>query len=151
MGIANQLQTPKPPYRLWLNMLNMSNLAILLALLGERQVFQGLAPPVMATTPTLVSHTDRFDLTQGLSTPKISSVDAEVVDNIEVAIELHQKYSPAVGISCAEDGVFLVDTFGNTTELAFKEKKGARRLDDKLVIVTTFSYGIAFYPAADGE
>ena len=76
-------------------------------------------------------------------------MDAEVVDKIEVAIEFHQEYSPAVGIPCAEDGVFLVDTFGNTTELAFKEKKGARRLDDKLVIVTTFSYGIAFYPAAD--
>ena len=107
--------------------------------------------PVTAATPTPVSHTDRFDLTQGLSTPKISSVDAEVGDKIEVAIELHQKYSPAAGVPCAEDGVLLVDTFGNTTELAFKEKKGARRLDDKLVIVTTFSYGIAFYPAADGE
>ena len=47
-------------------------------------------PPVMAATPTPVSHTDRFDLTQGLSTPKISSVDAEVGDKIEVAIELHQ-------------------------------------------------------------
>ena len=83
--------------------------------------------------------------------PKISSVDAEVGDKIEVAIELHQKYSPVVGIPCAEDGVFLVDTFGNMTELAFKEKKGARRLDDKLGIVTTFSYGIAFYPATHGE
>ena len=102
-------------------------------------------------TPTPVSHTERFSLTQGLSTPKISSVDAEVGDKIEVAIELHQKYSPVVGIPCAEDGVFLVDTFGNTTELAFKEEKGARRLDDKLGIVTTFSYGIAFYPPADGE
>ena len=107
--------------------------------------------PVTAATPTPISHTDRFDLTQGLSTPKISSVDAEVGDKIEVAIELHQKYSPSAGIPCAEDGVFLVDTFGNMTELAFKEKKGARRLDDKLGIVTTFSYGIAFYPAADGE
>ena len=47
--------------------------------------------------------------------------------------------------------MFLVDTFGNMTELAFNEKKGARRLDDKLGIVTTFSYGIAFYPPADGE
>ena len=107
--------------------------------------------PVTAATPTPVSHTDRFSLTQRLSTPKISSVDAEVGDKIEVAIELHQKYSPADGIPCAEDGVFLVDTFGNTTELAFKEKAGARRVDDKLGIVTTFSYGIAFYPAADGE
>ena len=127
MGIANQLQTPKPPYRLWLNMLNMSNLAILPALLVGRQVFQRLAPPATAATPTRVSYTDRFGLTQGLSTPKISSVDAEVVDKIEVAIEFHQEYSPAVGIPCAEDGVFLVDTFGNTTELAFKQSLLSKR------------------------
>ena len=115
------------------------------------QALTAVPTPVTAATPTSISHTDRFDLTQGLSTPKISSVDAEVGDKIEVAIELHQKYSPVVGIPCAEDGVFLVDTFGNMTELAFNEKAGARRLDDKLGIVTTFSYGIAFYPAADGE
>jgi ribosomal protein S17 len=110
-----------------------------------------VSPLVMAATTTPVSHTDSFDLTQGPSTPKISSMDAEVGDRIGVAIELHQKYSPAARIPCAEDGVFLVDTFGNTIELAFKEKKGARRLDDKLGIVTVFSYGITFYPAADGE
>ena len=89
--------------------------------------------------------------TQGLSTPKISSVDATLGDRVEVAIELHQKYGYVSGIPCAEDGVFLANTFGNMTELAFKEKEGARSLDDKLGIVTTFSYGIAFYPPADGE
>ena len=78
-------------------------------------------------------------------------MDAAVRDRIEVAIELHQKYGYDSGIPCAEDGVFLVDTFGNATELAFKEKKGARSLDDNLGIVTTFSYWIAFYPTTDGE
>ena len=107
--------------------------------------------PVTAATPTLVSHTDRFDLTRELPTPKISSVDAVVGDRVEVAIELHQKYSSAAGIPCASDGVFLVDTFGNMTELAYKEKDGARKQDKQLGTVTTFSYGMAFHPAADGE
>ena len=114
----------------------------------------------MAVTPTPVSHvednlvdyrTDSFDLTQGLSTPKISSVDALAGDRVEVAIELHQKYTYDSGIPCAEDGVFLVDTFGNMTELAHKEKDGARKQDKKLGTVTTFSYDMAFHPAADGE
>jgi len=39
---------------------------------------------VMAATPTPVSHTDSFGLTQGPSTPKISSMDAEVGDRMIV-------------------------------------------------------------------
>ena len=43
---------------------------------------------------------------------------------MEVVIELHQVYSPAAGIPCTEEGMLLVDTFGKTTRLAFKEKDG---------------------------
>jgi len=43
---------------------------------------------------------------------------------MEVVIELHQVYSPAGGIPCTEEGMLLVDTFGKTTRLAFKEKDG---------------------------
>ena len=107
--------------------------------------------PVTAPTPTLVSHTDGFDLTRQISTPLVSSVDAEVGDRVEVAIELHQKYTYDSGIPCAEDGVFLVDTFGNMTELGYKERDGARKQDQQLGTVTTFSYGWAFHPAVDGE
>ena len=100
-------------------------------------------------TPTPMMQVDIFDLTQDI-TP-ISHVYGQVGDRIEVAIELHQKYTPAVGLPCAEEGVFLVDGFGNMTELAYKEKDGARKQDKKLGTVTTFSYGMAFHPAADGE
>ena len=98
---------------------------------------------------TPISQKDIFDLTQGSAINRASTASLLVGDRVEVIVEVHQKYSPSAGVPCASPT--LMDSFGNSTELAFREKEGSRQGDENQGFHIVVLYGTAFFPAADGE